>query len=138
MTGIVNDPTLKILSYALDGLSVRQKAIANNVANVDTPGYKAERVQFEDQLQAAIRNGGSEGGLPLQTTNARHLGHTAPFEPKGITITQQNNSMRNDGNSVDIDLEMTQLAETTVRFQALSQLTGMKISLLKNVIRESR
>jgi len=137
MSGIVNDPTLKILSYALDGLSTRQKAIANNVANVDTPGYKAERVQFESQLQAAIRNGG-EGGLPLQTTNARHLGHTAPFEPGGITVTKQNNTMRNDGNSVDIDLEMTELAETTIRFQALSQLTGMKISLLKNIIRESR
>ncbi len=138
MTGIVNDPTLKILAYALDGLSTRQKAIANNVANVDTPGYKAERVQFESQLQAAIRHSGDSGGLQLQTTNVRHLGHTAPFEPSGITITKQNNTMRNDGNSVDIDLEMTELAETTIRFQALSQLTGMKISLLKNIIRESR
>ncbi len=138
MSGIVNDPTLKILAYALDGLSTRQKAIANNVANVDTPGYKAERVQFEAQLAAAIRHSGDGGGLPLKTTNTRHLGHTAPFEPGGITITKQNNTMRNDGNSVDIDLEMTELAETTIRFQALSQLTGMKISLLKNIIRESR
>ncbi len=138
MAGIVNDPTLKILAYALDGLSTRQKAIANNVANVDTPGYKAERVQFEDQLQAALRQNDSSGGLPLKTTDTRHLGHVAPFEPRGITITTQNNTMRNDGNSVDIDLEMTELAETTVRFQALSQLTGMKISLLKNIIRESR
>jgi len=139
MAGIVNDPTFKILAYALNGLSARQKAIANNVANVDTPGYKAERVQFEDQLQTAIRDTtAGDSGLQLKTTNGRHKGNTTAFTPSPITVRKQTNTMRNDGNSVDTDLEMTQLAETTVRYQALAQLTGMKISLLKNIIRESR
>lgn len=138
MSGIINDPTFKALSFALDGLSMRQKAIANNVANVDTPNYKAERVSFESQLQAAVRNSSDTGGLQLNTTNARHLGHTIAFSTRPISITHQNNTMRNDGNSVDIDLEMTNLAETTLRYQALSQLAGMKISLLKNIIRESK
>lgn len=138
MSGIVNDPTFKILSYALDGLSMRQKAIANNVANVDTPGYKAERVTFESQLQAAVRNGTANGGLSLKTTNIRHMGFSTSFSPAPISVIQQNSTMRNDGNSVDIDVEMTNLAETTLRYQALSQLAGMKITLIKNIIRESR
>jgi len=138
MSGIVNDPTFKVVSYALDGLSMRQKAIANNVANVDTPNYKAERVTFESQLQAAVRHGTDNGGLSLKTTNARHMGFGAAFSPAPIRITRQNNTMRNDDNSVDIDMEMTNLAETTLRYQALSQLAGMKITLIKNIIRESR
>ncbi len=134
---IITDPTLKILSYALDGLSMRQKAISNNIANVDTPNYKAERVSFESQLQAAIDNENSSG-LTMTTTNTKHLGHATQFSPASMTVEQNSSTMRNDGNNVDIDLEMTSLAETTLRYQALAQLTGMKISLLKNIIRESR
>jgi len=138
MSGISNDPTLKILSYALDGLATRQKTIANNVANVDTPGYKAQRVDFESQLQAAIDHNNPKGGIPLETTNAKHMGFTPTGNIDGIRITQQSSTVRNDENNVDIDAEMTNLAETTLRYQALTQLTGMKISLLKTIVRDSR
>lgn len=137
MSGISNDPTLKVVSYALDGLSARQKTIANNVANVDTPGYKAQRVDFESQLQAAI-NHNPRGGIAMETTNAKHIVFAPSGNIDGIKITQQNNVMRNDKNNVDIDTEMTNLAETTLRYQALMQLAGMKISLIKTVARDSR
>lgn len=131
---LFNDPTLKSLSFALDGLSTRQRATANNIANVDTPGYKSQNVNFESRLQAAM--GDIDSSLGLSTTNAKHLGaRNINLDPDGITVRQQTNSMRNDENNVDIDLEMTTLAETTLRYQALSQVTGMKISLLKTLIR---
>jgi flagellar basal-body rod protein FlgB len=134
---IFNDPALKSLSFALDGLSLRQKAIANNIANADTPNYKSQQVSFEEQLLQAI-NGERSPGLAMQLTDP---GHIETGESSGhplITVNQTNSILRNDGNNVDIDLEMTNLAETALRYQALAQLTGMKISLLKTIIKEAR
>lgn len=134
---IFNDLALRALSFALDGLSLRQRATAHNIANVDTPGYKAQRVSFEGQLQRAL--GGEPGpGLPLQTSDAAHLGRGDSSSAALFTVEQQANSLRNDGNNVDVDLEMTTLAETSLRYQGLSQLAGMKLSLLKTIVRDGR
>ena len=132
---LFNDPAFKALSYALDGLSLRQKVTANNIANVDTPGYKAQQVNFEEQLQQAMRDN-TQPGLPLQTTNVAHLGGDSS-KTTLATVQQQNNTLRNDENNVDIDIEMTNLAETTIRFQALSQMAQMKITLLKSIIKNT-
>ncbi len=136
---LMSNPSMKALAYALDGLALRQKTTANNIANIDTPHYKAQHVSFESQLQAALNHGAGDNSLPLTTTSQRHISMGQPsFDPSTMVVQQENNSLRNDGNNVDIDLEMTTLAETSLRYQALTQLSGMKISLLKNIIRESR
>lgn len=134
---IFNDWGLKALYLGLDGLSMRQHAIANNIANVDTPNYKAERVYFEAHLQRALR-GEERSGLTLNVTHAGHLAGTTSSEVPSVTVESRPNALRNDGNNVDIDLEMTDLAETALRFQALSQITGLKLARLKALIRESR
>lgn len=135
---IFNDLGFHALSTALDGLSLRQRVTGNNIANVDTPGYKAQFVKFEDQLQQALRSELDQPGLPLKTTNPGHL----PFSPSPgaqfIEVGQNDNNLRNDGNNVDIDLEMTSLAETSLRYQALAQLTASKLGLLKNIVRGGR
>jgi len=133
---LFNDPAFKAISYALDGLSLRQKVTANNIANVDTPGYKAQQVKFEDQLQQAMRDN-TEPGLPLQATNAAHLGGDSS-KTTLAAVEHQNNTLRNDGNNVDVDVEMTTLAETTIRFQALSQMARMKFTLLKSIIKNTQ
>jgi len=133
---LFNDPAFKAISYALDGLSLRQKVTANNIANVDTPGYKAQQVKFEDQLQQAMRDN-TEPGLPLQATNAAHLGGDSS-KTTLTAVEHQNNTLRNDGNNVDVDVEMTTLAETTIRFQALSQMARMKFTLLKSIIKNTQ
>jgi flagellar basal-body rod protein FlgB len=133
---LFNDPAFKAISYALDGLNLRQKVTTNNIANVDTPGYKAQQVKFEEQLQQAMRDH-TEPGLPLKTTAAGHLGGDSS-KTTLATVQQQNNTLRNDGNNVDIDIEMTNLAETTIRFQALSQMARMKFSLLKSIIKNTQ
>ncbi len=130
---ISNNLTLRALSFALDGLSARQRATAHNIANDDTPGYKAHHVSFENQLQRAIHNN-SETGLSLEVTNPAHLDLSGSKSPT-IEIQHETNSLRNDENNVDIDLEMTNLAQTTIRYQALTQISGMKFSLLKSIIR---
>lgn len=133
---ISNSATLRALQFALDGLSVRQRTTAHNIANDDTPGYKAQHISFEDQLQRALQNNPGQG-LSLEVTNPAHLDLTGSQAP-AIEIQQETNQLRNDENNVDIDLEMTNLAQTTIRYQALSQISGMKFALLKSIIREGR
>jgi flagellar basal-body rod protein FlgB len=132
---IFGDLALRSLSYALDGLSLRQRVTAHNIANVDTPGYKAQIVSFESQLQGALDG---QPGLPLQTTNVSHMTHGAAPGTPLVSVDRRDSELRNDGNNVDIDVEMTALAETSLRYQALTQLSGMKLALLKSLVRDSR
>jgi len=133
---IVVDRAMRALTVAMNGLSLRQQAITHNVANADTPGYKAVDVSFEGQLQQALK-GQQDNHLQLAQTHSGHL--AAPAEQFTTqTVRRSNTTMRNDGNSVDIDLEMSQLAETTLRYNALTLLTSKKLGLIKNVITGSR
>lgn len=134
---IFNDFSVKAASMALDGLSARQRAIAHNVANVDTPNYKAQRVHFEDALRAALRN----EGLPnphLQVTRGNHIQVNDGSGSSVAHVVQDNTTYRNDDNNVDIDLEMTRLSETAVRYQALTQIAGQRLALLKSLTRDAR
>ena len=62
---IFGDWGLRALYLGLDGLAMRQRATANNIANVDTPNYKAERVHFEAQLQRALQGDARATSLPV-------------------------------------------------------------------------
>jgi flagellar basal-body rod protein FlgB len=136
-----NDLTTKLLEKALDGLSLRQQAISNNMANVDTPNFKATEVSFEDDLHAALKRQPSADSLELRTSDARHIG---AFEPVDVDSVQARStqllttSMRNDGNNVDVDREMTRLAETQLFFQAATQLVNVKFNQLKQAIWEGK
>jgi len=135
-SSIFADRAMQALSAALDGLSLRQQAITHNIANVDTPGYKAVDVSFEGQLRQALE-GQKNSNLSVTRTDVRHL--AAPMEsPTTQMVRRSNTSLRNDGNNVDIDLEMSQLAETTLRYNAMSLLASKKLSLIKSVISGSR
>ena len=134
---ILNDPGLRAISMSLDGLSLRQRVTANNIANIDTPGYKAQHVKFETQLRLALRSV-DDRGFAMQTTDPDHLG-TAEIERASIlTVESKDSDMRNDANNVDMDLEMASLAETSVRYQALTQLAGARFALIKSIVRDSR
>ena len=113
---IFDDPTLTILQKGLDATSLRQKVIANNVANFNTPGFKKSYVSFEDQLKAAINNSGG----PLKGTHAKHIGTAnAAFSPEVKQV--KGTTMRYDGNNVDVDEEMVNLAATTIQQDLIAQ-----------------
>jgi flagellar basal-body rod protein FlgB len=126
------DSTWKVAGAWLDGLSRRQQALSDNIANIDTPGYQAKSVPFEAELRRAT--GGA--GVPLQATDPRHL-RTAPGggSSLGMQQVQQLTSSRLDQNNVDIDQEMVSLAETQMRYQAAASALNTRISILRNVIR---
>ena len=132
---IANDPMMRALSFALDGLSVRQRATSNNIANVDTPGYKSQQVSFEEQLQAVIQGDAS----PIPTPQAPSVAFGTTERPNsGIRVTEEDSVMRRDGSNVDIEREMSTLAETQLRYQALTQVAGMRLALLKTIARDGR
>src|SRR5438094_10417912 len=89
------------LQAALSGLAARQRAIANNVANVDTPNFKATEVRFEDALKSALSR-----NKPGASVNQSALNSAA-----SKMTTVDTTSTRADGNNVDIDREMEILGE---------------------------
>lgn len=127
------------LHGALDGLSARQRVISNNLANADTPSFKASEVEFEAQLQkglAQARNNGSAASSAGYLTHEKHLPLDGlPADPP-ISILQPQSSMRNDGNSVDLELEMTRMAQASVSYSAVSQMLAGRFSGIKYVIDE--
>ena len=133
---LLDGPALQVAQAALSGLSQRQEAIAANIANIDTPGYQRKDVSFEDALRAQIA-GGAASGVSLSRTDPRHLSD----DSGGGGLTGSGSSprdlvsSRNDANTVGVDEEMTRMVETQLRYQALSQSLGSRISTLRTVIR---
>jgi flagellar basal-body rod protein FlgB len=118
----------RLLRAALSGLAARQRVISNNVANADTPNFKASVVNFEDVLRDAITG---RAGLRDESQAALNARVSQASE---ITNTQ----VREDGNNVDIDREMVQLAETTLTFGALTQIMATRLAMMRSVISDGR
>jgi len=132
MQGIFDRMKINTLATGLEVASVKNRVIAENIANVDTPEYKAQDLEFYDVMNEVLDNGKK---LPLTTTNEKHLPPSSGSVDVSSFVYQQNNpSVRNDGNDVNIDYEMTQMAENTIRFNMMSDITAGKFTKLKNVI----
>lgn len=132
---ITSDRALRAAQFALDGLSTQQELIGQNLANVDTPGYRAQTADFQATLRQALDNG--SGGLSPVSMQVTQAGHQRPSagETNPIQFSmRQGGSVRADGNNVDIDVELSQMAETGIQYQAISQLVSKKLLMLKNII----
>jgi flagellar basal-body rod protein FlgB len=115
------------LQAAMSGLAARQRAIANNVANVDTPNFKASEVRFEDALKSAISQRSPGSPADQSTLNAA----------ASRTTLVDATSLRGDGNNVDIDREMAMLSETNLTYSALTQVMTTRLGILRSVIKGS-
>jgi len=130
------DKNMQLLSKALSLTQQRQGLITSNIANRETPGYRAQDLVFDKQLQTALH---SDRPGPLQTTDPRHFdGITRePLElVQGEQINSFNPDPRMDGNTVILDKEMAKLAENQLRFQAQVRAINWKIRTLKTAITE--
>lgn len=126
----IDENTYNLLKKSLDAVSARQNAIAQNIANINTKGYKAFRVVFEDKLKDQM-DGKS---ISLVKTNEKHLdgsnGESSDYE----VVRDNSTSMNQDGNNVDIDNEMTNLAANTIKYEALINEVNSKITARNFVI----
>jgi flagellar basal-body rod protein FlgB len=111
----VSDVTLSALHTALRGLAERQRVIADNTANLQTPGFLAGRVSFEDELAQALRSGSDVDVAPQ---------HDQSLEPT-----------RTDGNNVNLDRETLLGTDTELRYQLMVRAVDSKFGLLRTAIR---
>lgn len=122
-----------ILHRALGAESFRYQVRAQNMANVNTPAYKRQDVEFESYLAAEIERKATPVGL--KTTHPRHIrGGNGGASPRAFT--DQAATMRYDGNNVDVDREMVALTETAIRYQTLAEQLTREIKQLRTVISE--
>lgn len=130
---IFNSPTQTMLSYALDGSALRNKVIANNIANADTPNFKRSEVLFEEQLRRLMAE--PHPSTALKVTNPRHIQVTKTKETFKPEIYQLNDmSYRNDNNNVDIDVETAKMSKNYLFYDALSTSMTQEIRLLRLAI----
>ena len=119
---------------ALDLRTKRQELLASNIANADTPYYKARDFDFQTELDKAL-NGVmpvEEGGaLPLSLTNTRHL--DVGYPDLGIQYHQEFQSAV-DQNTVEMDVERTKFIENALQYQILTQFISRKIQSLKDAM----
>lgn len=125
----MNDLSYQIIKNGLDASSMRQKVISSNIANVNTAGYKAEKVEFEDELNKALGN----GGLKMSSTGGNHLGGKAAASVSPEVVRTEG-SMNENGNNVDIDNEMVNLAANEIYYSALVEQMNIKLSSMSYVI----
>jgi len=122
--------TISTLENAINYSNIKQKVIAQNIANVDTPNYKAKDVTFKEALNNAIE---------AKKTDARHLDFAGNNQTGNSTIVTKSSAVyNNSGNSVDVDKEMTELATNQIYYNALIDRISGKFTSLENVIKGGR
>jgi flagellar basal-body rod protein FlgB len=135
--GIQISRTHDLLSDALDFRAARQDMIASNIANADTPFYRPRDISFQDALLAKKADALNEKSphLQLAQTNANHLplqSESTSHKPK--LFFRDGHMARNDGNSVDLDVETTEMSKNSVMFNALIQANKKDANIFKSVI----
>jgi flagellar basal-body rod protein FlgB len=113
---VFDDISTSALRVAVTGLSARQNAIANNIANVETPGFRARKVKFEEALQGAVARGQSPLGITPSTSES--------LEPTRL-----------NGNNVNLDEETLSHIDTTMRYQLTLRAIDSKYGMLRDAIK---
>jgi len=132
------DKSLTLLEKTMSLRSRRNDLIASNIANRETPGYRAQDVVFEKELEAAFH---SDRPGPLKVSDPRHIDGVKrePLElVTGTRINSFNPDPKMDGNTVILDKEMAKLAENQLMYQAAVRSINWKFQQLKSAITGGR
>ena len=122
--------TFASLEQALNYSSSKQKVISQNIANADTPNYKAKDVSFKAILQNELSQ-----NFTTNRTDNRHIDFSDSPVTQPSIVTRPNVQYNNSGNSVDLDQEMSDLATNQIYYDALIEQENSKFATLQNVIR---
>ncbi len=124
MAGGLFDKTTDVLSKSLDLQLLRHSVISDNIANAETPGFKARRVEFESELQRAVDSIENNDG----STELKDLSPNIAQDP--------NSEMGQDLNTVDMDREMAQMTKNDMKYSATSQAVSKKFAMLRYAVTE--
>jgi flagellar basal-body rod protein FlgB len=133
----IDDKTIQALAASLKYRQLRQELIASNIANAETPGYKAKKIDFEDALARALD---VDDELKMNTTDSKHFnvggGGFNNLQPE--VHEDANGIVSPDGNSVDRDQEMADMAENKIMYDASVSLLNKKLGLMKYAVGSDR
>jgi len=135
MIGKLGD-SLDFHSKALLARSERQSTLASNIANVDTPGYRARDLDFATALRAAAAAPGTpvQGAAQPERTQPGHMTGTVPMASTGQLFERDAAQSSQDGNSVDIDAERSRFADNALRYEAALRHLGAQLRTLTSAI----
>lgn len=129
MVKYIESPTAKLLEGMLDYAALKQKSLAKNISNVTTENYQREDVVFKDVLNEALNPS-------LKTTNPKHLGFEGDkTEVEYDVVKEKGGDMASGFNNVDIEKEMAEMAENSIRFKFAAKKINDHYTSLKKVIR---
>ncbi len=135
--------TIEVLGKNIDLRARNQNLISSNIANAETPGYTPKSLEFEGQLQAAVKNAtvsGSAGNRSV--TNPRHIPLHDSAERieqvQGQVVETPAKTPGRDGNSVELENEMSKMMQNQVLFNASVQLLARQFSELRTALREGK
>ena len=133
----IDDKTTRALAASLKFRQMRQELIASNIANAETPGYKAKKIDFEEALARALD---TDEQQTLKTTDSKHFnvggGGFKNLEPE--IYEESGGIVSPDGNTVDRDQEMADMAENKIMYDASVQLLNKKLGLMKYAVGSDR
>lgn len=124
--------TISSLEKGLSYATLKNKAIAQNIANVDTPNYKTKEVSFKD-----VFNDAKQSTISANRTDKKH--YDIKMNMGGSSVySNENFRSRANGNAVNMDAEQAKLAENTIYYNALIDRVSSKFSTLNNVVKGGR
>ena len=126
----------ELMQNAMDYRAARQDMISGNIANADTPFYRPRDISFEDTLaqKSAKIFADQSQTLKMAHTHGTHLDGIDADSSKPMTFFRDGHMARNDGNSVDLDVESTEMAKNSTMFNALTAALKKDSALFKSVI----
>lgn len=130
--------SISFYKEALNLRAVRHSVLASNLANAQTPGYKARDIDFNAELSRVMQKGrqGAGGGLEMAATQPGHLSGKRVNMQMSLgqpsLLYRQPTQVKPDGNSVDMDMERTRFLENSIRYQSTLQVIGSKFASIKN------
>lgn len=133
----VTDKTLQAMTTALNFREMRQKLISSNIANANTPGFKAKKIDFEEALARALD---VDGQMQMNANDGRHFnvgnGGFNNLEPE--IYDNPNGVVSENGNTVDVEAEMAVMAENKLMYDSLVQLINKKMGIMKYAINSEK
>jgi len=138
--------TIAVLGKSVDLRTRNQNLISSNIANAETPGYTPKTLEFEQQLQSAVKKTSSRGGALSASGGLTHPAHIALRGSGGGQVSQVNGNVvetpaktpGRDGNSVELENEMGRMMQNQVLFNASAQLLTKKFEGLRTALREGK
>lgn len=124
----MKDYYYELIEKGLDVASLRQRTISSNIANINTPDYKVNKVEFEKYLSDATEQ------IKMKKTHPMHFGIDNILDIEPTVKKRTTTSLNDNGNNVDIDIEMTELAANEIYYSILIRQLNTKLSNLNYVI----